>query len=107
MKESQLQDHIRLALGSVPGLVLWRNNCGVAEVHGHKVRFGVGNPGGADLIGCYMGRFVALEIKTATGRQSPEQKLFEQLVLGKGGVYAVLRSVDDALAWAERLRSAA
>lgn len=99
MTESQLQDAIRLALGAVPGLVLWRNNIGTAEIRGCPVKFGVGNPGGADLIGIYNGRFTAVEIKTPTGRQSPEQKRFENLVISRGGEYVILRSVDDAIAW--------
>jgi len=94
-------------LGSTPGLCLWRNNCGVAERHGHKIRFGVGNPGGADLIGLYNGRFLAIEIKTPIGRQSPEQKLFQQLVEKLGGTYLILRSVDDAHAWLATLKEAA
>jgi hypothetical protein len=101
--ESQLQDQIRLALGRVPGLALWRNNQGVAEIRGYKVRFGVANPGGGDLIGWYRGRWVEVEIKTETGRQSPEQKIREQLVRKSGGIYVVLRSVDDAHEWATSL----
>lgn len=101
MRESELQDCIRLALGSVAGLVLWRNNIGVAPaLHGRGViRFGVGGPGGADLIGIYRGRFVAAEIKTTSGRQTEEQRTFQQLVTRLGGEYRVLRSVDDAHAW--------
>jgi hypothetical protein len=106
--ESQLQDAIRLALGSDPDLVLWRNNVGMAWMKtGAPVRFGVGNPGGADLLGIFRGRFVAVEIKTPVGRQSREQKLFQQLVERKGGVYVVLRSVEDAQAWLAQMRSAA
>lgn len=105
MKESQIQDAIRLALGREPDLVLWRNNCGSAERRGHHIRFGVGGPGGADLIGIFRGRFVAAEIKSARGRQSEDQRRFQSLVQSKGGVYAVLRSVDDALAWLAELRS--
>ena len=101
MKESALQDAIRLALGNVPGLVLWRNNCGTAEIRGYPIKFGVANPGGADLIGIWNGRFVAVEIKTPTGRQSPDQKRFEQLVIARGGEYVILRSVEDARAWVE------
>lgn len=99
MKESQLQDEIRLALGRIPGLVLFRNNIGVADMRGCKVRFGVGGPGGADLIGIYNGRFVAVEIKTQTGRQSEEQATFQRLVESKGGIYKVLRSVEEARQW--------
>jgi len=112
MKESQLQDEIRLALGRVDGLVLWRNNIGVGEVRhganerGYKIRFGVGGPGGADLVGIYRGRFVAVEVKTERGRQTEEQRMFQQLVERKGGVYVVLRSVDDAQAWVATLEAA-
>lgn len=104
MKEADVQDRIRLALGSVPDLVLWRNNCGVAERAGRVIRFGVGGKGGADLIGIYRGKFLAVEIKSNTGRQSPDQKLFEQLVLRKQGVYVVLRSVEDAQRWIQTLK---
>lgn len=103
MKESLLQDHIRLALGSVAGLVLWRNNIGTAEIRGYRVSFGVGGPGGADLIGLYRGRFVAVEIKTPIGRQSPDQRTYQVLVESKGGIYTILRSAADARAWAAAL----
>lgn len=103
MKESQLQDAIRLALGAVRGLVLWRNNIGVAEIRGHKVRFGVGGPGGADLLGIYRGRFVAIEIKTSTGKQTDEQRTFQDLVTRLGGEYRILRSVEEAREWAAEI----
>jgi hypothetical protein len=104
LTESQLQDQIRLALGREPDVLLYRNNCGVAEAHGHKIRFGVGNPGGADLIGIFRGRFLAIEVKTAAGRQSDDQRRFQQLVERRGGIYLLARSVDDALAWLTRAR---
>lgn len=104
--ESQIQDAIRLALGSHPALVLWRNNIGVAERRGFTIRFGVGGPGGADLIGLFRGRFVAIEVKTQAGRQTPEQKLFQQLVEKKGGIYVVLRSVEDAQTWIAGMEAA-
>lgn len=109
--EHEIQDAIRLELGNptkYPDVLLFRNNVGVLTdpESGRYVRFGVGGPGGADLIGIFTkgGRFIAAEIKTASGKQTDEQKRFEQLVISKGGSYAVLRSVDDARAWIERLR---
>lgn len=105
MTEGQLMDAVRLVLGSEPAGCWWRNNIGTAQLHGHTVRFGVGNPGGADLIGVYRGRFVAVEIKTATGRQSPEQRQWQQLVESKGGLYVLNRSVDDARELLARLRT--
>ena len=102
MTESQIQDAIRLELS---GKVLtWRNNIGRAQTRtGAYITYGVGNPGGADLIGLYRGRFVAIEIKTPIGRQSREQKMFQALVEAHGGIYVVLRSVEDARAWCANL----
>lgn len=95
MSERELQIEIRLALAKIQGLVVWRNNCGVAEINGARIRYGVGNPGGADLIGLYRGKFLAIEIKTPTGRQSVAQKMFADVVVANGGRYLILRSVDD------------
>lgn len=100
MTESHIQDSIRLALGNVPGLVLFRNNIGSAVMRGgFRVAFGVGGPGGSDLVGIYRGRAVFVEVKTPIGKLSPAQKQFRDLVEGKGATYVVLRSVDDARAW--------
>lgn len=105
--EVQLQQSIRLALGCVPGLVLWRNSVGQAKYIDPKtgrertVTHGLG-VGSSDLIGCYNGRFIALEIKTATGRVSSEQLGFLACVRANGGFGAIVRSVEDAKAAIER-----
>lgn len=39
--------------------------------------------------------FLAIEMKTKTGRQSKEQKLFQRYVEAAGGKYAVIRTFDD------------
>lgn len=95
-RESIIQDQVRLALNHPDGC--WhRNNIGSAVMNGGmRVSFGVGGAGGADLIGLFRGRFVAVEIKTPIGRQSAEQKVYQRLVESKGGVYAIVRSVEDA-----------
>lgn len=106
MSESEIQDAVRLELGREPDLVLWRNNIGMAWMrNGTPVKFGVGGPGGADLIGVYRGLFVAIELKTPIGRQSKEQRQYQQLVERKGGVYVVIRSVDDARSWLAEMRA--
>lgn len=109
MRELDIQNAIRLELGNLhryPELVIWPNVCGVFldEHSGTKRRVGIGNPGGSDLVGMWNGQAVFLEIKTPIGKQSPEQKRFQQLVESKGGVYALLRSVDDARQWAQEMR---
>jgi hypothetical protein len=104
VREAELQDQIRLALGSDPRVVLWRNNTGVSvSPDGRRTRYGL-CVGSSDLIGVLRpsGRFIALEVKTATGRVSPEQARFIALVNGAGGFAAVVRSVADARAAVER-----
>lgn len=88
-------DKVRLILGTDPVACFWRNNTGVAETRGYTIRYGLGN-GSADLIGVFRGRFVAVEVKTPTGRQSEDQKRWQALVEGKRGVYAIVRSENDA-----------
>ena len=109
MTEGRIQDAVRIALSvaSPEGhrLVLWRNNCGVAVTRNATIRYGVGNPGGADLIGLYRGRFVAVEIKRPGKKQTPEQLLFASLVRRTGGIYAVIHSVEEATQWLAELRT--
>lgn len=54
--------------------------------------------GTADLIGVYRGIPMALEVKTPTGRQSQTQRDWQARWELAGGVYAVVRSYEDALA---------
>ena len=106
MRESELQDLIRLALGRRTDVVMWRNNVGVLETDsGHHVRYGLAK-GSADLVGIVrmdngVGRFFALEVKTPTGRVHDDQERWLQLVRSRGGYGAVVRSVDDAMAAVE------
>ena len=104
MTERQIQDAIRLELGRERDLVLWRNNIGVAIQDGRRIAYGVGGPGGSDLLGIFRGHAVAVEIKTPTGKLSEAQKQFAALVEAKGGTYVVLRSVEDARLWLARMR---
>lgn len=113
--ENQIQRDIRLAAGrAVPGCVLWRNNSGVAFHEGTApVRYGVGK-GGADLIGALTVKrpltrravaiLLAVEVKTATGRLSQDQRAFGALVERIGGVFIVARSVEDFIRQANTAR---
>ena len=55
----------------------------------------------ADIIGVTggakdQGIFIAVEVKgTKTDRQSPEQKIFEEEVKKRAGIYILARSLDD------------
>lgn len=93
--EAQIQFEILKAYGAHPRLRVWRQNTGAAMVKGRMVRFGV--PGCADILGVISpsGRFLAIECKKATGRQSEDQKRFERMVTSMGGLYVLARSVAD------------
>lgn len=91
--ESSILAQIRLAAAPV---TLWRNQSGAYMKDGFFIRYGVGQPGGSDLIGITpKGRFVAIEVKTATGRISPDQQNFIDFVRRNGGIAGVARSVAD------------
>ena len=98
MKEMDVMRACMLAL-SEAGCLIWRNNVGVLpDRNGVPIRFGL-CVGSADLIGITpCGRFLAVEVKTKTGRVRPEQQRFIDAVNAKGGVAGVARSPADALA---------
>lgn len=97
MTEADIQRSIMLAL-SQAGCLILRNNCGILKnPAGIPIKFGVGNPGGSDLIGLYRGRFIAIEVKTPKGRATPEQLQFIEAVRRHGGIAGIARSVEDAL----------
>jgi hypothetical protein len=104
--ESQLTPKILLALCGTGEVLLERNNIGLAWFrNGNPVKFGVGGPGGSDFVGTYRGRALYVELKTPTGRQSPEQRQFQQKVERHGAIYRILRSVEDAQALLAELRA--
>ena len=109
MSEAVIQQQIRLALGSGP-VRLWRNNTGtLPDRQGRPVRFGLCK-GSSDLIGlrtitigpehvCQtMAVFAAVEVKSATGRPTPDQRAFIDTVQSMGGLAGIARSVEDAAA---------
>jgi hypothetical protein len=107
MSEQAIQQRIRLAC-SRGATRLWRNNTGaLRDERGQLVRYGL-CPGSADLIGyrsvvitpemvgATLAQFAAVEVKTPTGRPTPEQTAFLDHVLAAGGLAGIARSVEDA-----------
>ena len=96
-----------LLAASRMGWRLFRNNCGVDITRG--VRYGIANPGGADLIGWQtvtitpdmvgqrVAVFTAVECKSPKGKTSPEQDNFLRQVTAAGGVAILAKSPDDLL----------
>lgn len=108
--ETDLQQRIRLALGTQPNLRIFRNQVGSLPDPrtGRLVQFGLAR-GSADLIGWrtvtvtpdMVGQriavFTSIEVKTPTGRLAPAQQHWLQAVRTAGGVAGVVRSVADAI----------
>lgn len=91
MTESQLMRLIQLRASEL-GARLFRNNVGFCR--GTKVRYGVCNPGGSDLIGWFRGRFLAVEVKAGTAT-TKAQADFLKAVIQAGGIGIVAHSIDD------------
>ena len=120
MSEASILKAAHLAAGSLPGVRLFRNQVGqgvagqvvkrqrdLLLVRGNPVTMGlcVGSSDlvgwrsvvvTPDMVGHRLAQFVALEVKTDTGRVSDEQRNFITRVLEAGGVAAVVRSAEDA-----------
>lgn len=108
--ETELQQRIRLALGTRSDLRLFRNQVGQLPDPrtGRPVQFGLAR-GSADLIGwrtvtitpnmvgTRIAVFTSLEVKTPTGRLTPAQHNWLGAVRQAGGIAGVARSVADSL----------
>lgn len=97
MNESQIQTAILKKLQS-KGFYVWRNNNGAT--YDHRIGGYRHNPyarrGVADIIGVLPdGRHLEIEVKTKTGKQSPDQAIHQKRVEELGGLYILARSVKD------------
>lgn len=52
-------------------------------------------PGDPDIVVCYKGRYIGIEAKSEDGRQSEIQKTREQEIIDAGGIYRIVRKIDD------------
>ena len=87
-----------LATLSLHPKVAWaaRINSGSFEVDGRYVRASF--KGCSDIIGMLKGgRWLAVECKSAKGKETSDQAAFGATVAKDGGLYVVARSVDDVM----------
>ena len=103
--ETKMQNRIMMAM-SKKGWLVWRNHVGLFKtMDGRTVNIGV--KGSSDLmavkptvitpemVGQTLPIFVAVEVKTANGRQSDPQKKWQKAVEKLGVKYILARSEDD------------
>lgn len=107
--ETDIQQRIRLAVGTRSDLRLFRNQVGQLPDPrtGRPVQFGLAR-GSADLIGWRtvvvtpemvgqrLAVFTSIEVKTPTGHLTPAQSAWLGTVRGAGGIAGIARSVRDA-----------
>ena len=93
-----MQQAILVALGNSSLCRIWRQNAGTfRSMDGSRV-VQAAPPGAADLTGILAdGRRLELEVKAGEGRQSAQQRRWQHMIESHGGVYAIVRSVQDAL----------
>ena len=109
-KETTLQQEIRLALGQLPDLRMFRNQVGqLPDLRtGRPVQYGLAKGSSdlngfktievtPDMIGQKLAVFTSIEVKTAKGKLSPMQHNWLSCVNKAGGITGVARSVQDAI----------
>lgn len=109
MKESNVQRQIQLDAGE-DDILLMRNNIGSYTTDaGHRVSFGVGGPGGSDLVGgtpikitqemvgSTVDVLTVIEVKTEKGKPTEKQKTFISAIIARHGIAGVARSYGDVL----------
>ena len=90
MKESRLQKQIKKELEQTFGEAIV-----VYNIHGSQYQ----EAGIPDLLVCFKGYFVGLEIKTGSGYKASEiQKYQMKRIQNSGGIALVVESVEQALA---------
>jgi len=99
MSEKVIQNCVRIAAARM-GMVLLRNNCGtLQDRQGRYVTYGVGNPGGADLVGWWskngVAVFVAVEVKIPGKKPTQAQANFLLAVNNAGGIGICVHSVEE------------
>ena len=100
--ESDVVAATMLALSRIGALVMRNNSGALRDATGRLVRFGM--KGSADIIVCHRGRFVAVECKQQGKLPSPHQSRYAVAVMDAEGIYAVVRSKEEAELLAQYLQ---
>ena len=107
MSEQGVQQAIRLALGTHPGIKVCRTNVGAFKApDGRVIRYGLITGSGdligwrslvitPDMVGTTVAQFMSIEVKTPKGVVRPEQQVWADNVRKAGGIAIIARSVED------------
>lgn len=95
IKESIIQADILRWLKST-GLLHWRSNSGSLFLRGRHINLGPLGCADISVVVPPLGRFVGLEVKSANGRVRKDQVTYAAGLTKQGGLYFIVRSVQDA-----------
>jgi len=108
-KENPIQKTVFKDVGSREDVRIFRNNIGMAtNPDGQKIKYGLCNPGGSDLIGWtkktitmdmigeQVAIFTAIEVKAKGKKPTEKQKNFLKQVKKSGGIAGVAWNSEDA-----------
>lgn len=95
---NELTKSVLYDLIEVRGAAAYRiNNVGIWDAKRGVYRKGGTVKGIPDIIGVLDGRFIGIEIKYGTDRQSADQKVVEAEIQSAGGVYFIAKTYLDYL----------
>lgn len=84
MREKLIENKIKEYLKTVTGLFFWKEHCGMYTTAGIP-----------DIIVCYKGRFIALEVKNEVGKATVLQLATIKHIREAGGIAKIVRSVEE------------
>ena len=90
---TQSSDSSSLRESAIQGAILQMlRNRGIYCVKVHQT--GLSQKGTPDILCCYKGRFIALEVKTATGKTTGLQDREHLMIMKSGGICRIVRTVQ-------------
>lgn len=94
--EGRVKKAIVAYLSFIPNCEIFPvSTMGVYDAAQKRFRKSVGRIGTPDLLLCYRGVFVGIEVKSKTGRLTDEQKEIGACIESAGGVWGVAKNMED------------
>ena len=84
MKEKAIENKIKQYLKTVEDIYFFKEHGGL-----------YGTAGVPDIICCYKGRFIALEVKAPDGKATALQDATIRRIIGAGGIARIVRSLEE------------
>ena len=77
----------------------WRNNSGaiVSEYKGKQRFMRFGDTGSPDIFAVKDGKIIGIEVKSSIGKQSDNQKDWQERFEKAGGTYILAKSINDII----------